>query len=97
MREASGARLTLVWIALSLATLMSWWIGSRYTHSFDRNAAVTFAVLLLAAVKIRFIMSDFMEVRQAPPLLRRLTDGWIVLVIASLLVIYTLRIGVRPP
>jgi hypothetical protein len=97
MTQDSGRRLALVWIGLSLITLLSWWLaGGRGHATFDRNAGITFGVLLLAAVKIRLIMTDFMEVRHAPPLLRRLTDGWIVLVIGSLLGIYAFGVGLRP-
>jgi Prokaryotic Cytochrome C oxidase subunit IV len=96
MKAEPRGRLTSVWAALSLITLLSWWIGSRHSVAFDRNATVTFSVLALAAVKIRLIMSDFMEVRHAPALLRHLTDGWIVFVIGSLMAIYGLGVGVHP-
>ena len=41
------------------------------------STAVTVAAICLALVKVRIIMREFMEVRHAPPLLRRLTDLWI--------------------
>jgi hypothetical protein len=83
-------------VGLSLITLVSWWIGAKHGHEqFELNPAVTFAVLLIAAVKIRLIMREFMEVRHAPVLLCRLTDAWIVIVVASLLGIYALHIGIR--
>jgi len=36
-------------------------------------------------VKVRIIFREFMEVRHAPVLLRRLTDGWVVLMAVCLL------------
>ena len=68
--------------------------GDGQRH-FESNVAITSGVLLIAAVKIRVIMREFMEVRHAPPLLRRLTDSWVALVFVLLLVLYWLGIGVR--
>ena len=43
---------------------------------------------MIALVKVRVIIREFMEVRHAPMLLRRLTDLWLVLAGASLLGCY---------
>jgi hypothetical protein len=37
------------------------------------------SAILIALVKTRIIFREFMEVRHAPALLRRLTDLWLVL------------------
>jgi hypothetical protein len=90
-----GNRLTAAWLGLSLITLVSWWIGANHGKGhFEPNVVVTSAVLLIAAVKTRVIMREFMEVRHAPALLRRLTDAWIVLVFGLLLVLYWFGVGV---
>jgi hypothetical protein len=82
-------RLLTVWLALSAITAISWWIGSPHGHgAFKPNAAITFSVITIAAIKVRFIMREFMEVRQAPILLRRLTDIWLLSVAVALLGIY---------
>jgi hypothetical protein len=39
----------------------------------------------MALVKVRIIFREFMEVRHAPVLLCRLTDGWVVLMAVCLL------------
>ena len=89
-------RLLTSWLGLSLITLVSWWIGTNHgQRHFEPNAAVTYAVLLIAAVKIRVIMREFMEVRLAPPLLRRVTDAWIALIFVLLLSVYWLGIGIQ--
>ena len=89
-------RLMASWLGLSLITLVSWWIGAKHgQRHFESNVAITSGVLLIAAVKIRVIMQEFMEVRHAPPLLRRLTDSWVALVFVLLLVLYWLGVGVR--
>jgi hypothetical protein len=43
---------------------------------------------VIALVKVRVIMREFMEVRHAPALLCRLTDLWVVLTGVSLLGAY---------
>jgi cytochrome c oxidase subunit IV len=90
-------RLRVVWLALVAVTLLSWWIGSSHGQGeLASSALVTYGVLAIAAIKVRVIVREFMEVRHAPPLLRRLTDGWTLLVIAALLAIYSLQLSMPP-
>jgi hypothetical protein len=49
------------------------------------STVVTVSAIVIALVKVRIIFREFMEVRHAPVLLRRLTDGWVVLMAAFLL------------
>ncbi|MDB5973112.1 MAG: hypothetical protein JWQ90_5562 [Hydrocarboniphaga sp.] len=87
-------RLSLVWLALSAITVISWWIGSKHgQQAFVSSAAITYSVILMAALKIRVIVSEFMEVRHAPPLLRHLMDAWLAFLVISLLGLYS--IGAR--
>jgi hypothetical protein len=73
-------RLIVVWLVLSTITIAQLGIAS-----FDRHAAITpnaagaSSAILIALVKARIIFREFMEVRHAPVLLRRLTDLWLVL------------------
>ncbi|WP_428311821.1 cytochrome C oxidase subunit IV family protein [Hydrocarboniphaga sp.] len=84
-------RLTLTWLLLSALTAISWWIGSRHGHhAFVANAAITYSVILMAALKIRFILTEFMDLRHAPPLLRRIADAWLALLVIGLLALYSL-------
>jgi hypothetical protein len=53
--------------------------------------AVTVAVLLMAAIKSRLILREFMEVRSGPRALRILCDGWLVGLLAGALCIYLSR------
>jgi hypothetical protein len=82
-------RLLIVWLALSTITCVSLWLGSLHHHdAFKPNAAITFSVIVIALVKVRVIVREFMEVRNAPNLLRRLTDMWLGLTGVSLLGTY---------
>jgi hypothetical protein len=75
-------RLLLVWAILTSMTL----VYVCLDHSVDQNGTlkastvVTVSVIMIALIKVRIIFREFMEVRHAPTLLRRLTDGWVVLI-----------------
>ena len=53
--------------------------------SLRGSTVVTVAAILIALVKVRIIFREFMEVRHAPALLRRLTDAWVLLMGVALL------------
>ena len=90
-------RLRVVWLALVAVTLVSWWLGSRHgPGDVTSNAPITYGVILIAGIKLRVIVREFMEVRHAPEVLRRLTDGWTLFVIAALLAIYSLQLSMPP-
>ena len=67
---------TVVWLALVLATLLSWWLGNDHLGLEDAPAAASLGVLALAFAKARFVGSSFMELRDAPKGLRLLFDGY---------------------
>jgi hypothetical protein len=52
-------------------------------------------VIVIALIKVRIIFREFMEVRQAPVLLCRLTDAWVVLIGAALLGSYFIGTAIR--
>jgi hypothetical protein len=79
-------RVTIVWVVLVCATVLSWQLG-RERHAHDRQL-VSVVVLLVALIKVRLVGLHFMELRAAPPALRMLLEGYVLLVAAGLLVIY---------
>ena len=66
------------WLALLAATAASWTLA-------DIHAPGT-AVIVVALVKIRLIVSQFMEVSAAPRALGLAMDAWIAVVAVSLIV-----------
>ncbi len=62
------------WLLLVVATLASWLVGAE--HGTGSTAAVV--VLAIAAVKIRLVGLDFMELRHAPVPLRAAFEGYCV-------------------
>jgi parvulin-like peptidyl-prolyl isomerase len=56
------ARPTVVWVVLVAATIVSWAVGSDH----GPGSAVAVVVLAVAAIKVRFVGLDFMELCNAP-------------------------------
>jgi hypothetical protein len=88
-------RLLLVWVILASLTLAYLWIDHSVDGSARSSAVVTSSVIVIALIKVRIIFREFMEVRQAPVLLCRLTDVWVVLIGASLLGTYFIGMQFR--
>ncbi len=82
MSTVFNKRLLVVWVILTSMTLVYVWLD----HSVDQNGTlrastvVTVSAIVIALIKVRIIFREFMEVRHAPALLCRLTDGWVVLI-----------------
>jgi hypothetical protein len=82
-------RITVVWLGLVLATLLSWALSSEHVfNSAVARAVTTMAVLGVAFVKIRYVGLDFMELRHAPPALRIVFDIWMVGTYCALIGLY---------
>ena len=58
----------LTWVALVLATLVSWWVGTD--HGLDDPTAAAALLLVVALAKVYLIGMQFMELRFADPRLR---------------------------
>ena len=76
------------WLVLMIATAITWYLG-------EVGAAGTGAIvgmLLIAFVKGRLVILDFMELRQAPRMWRQLLEGWMLLVGSLILLAYWLSL-----
>ena len=88
-------RLLVVWVVLASLTLSYLWIDHSAGGTLRASAVVTSVVVVIAVIKVRIIFREFMEVRQAPALLCRLTDAWVVLIAVSLLGCYFAGMAIR--
>jgi hypothetical protein len=75
-------RVTMVWVGLVLATCVTTWGLSK--DLFDPAVAVV-GIFLIAALKVRYVMLDFMELRQAPLPVRVAFEAWPAVVAAMIL------------
>jgi hypothetical protein len=80
--------LTIVWAFLTAITIASWWISRDVGIAHTASVIATVGVLLIAAVKVHYVMRYFMEVRHAPLWLQRATAGWLLLLLVVLLGFY---------
>ena len=78
----------LVWLALMVATALTWIVGTRPELDAEAQPAAAVVLLIIALIKVRLVMQFFMELRHAPLLLRLVGDGWIVLVGALMISLY---------
>lgn len=90
METSDNKRLLVVWVVLVTITVMYLWIDDTAEEGGIpvSSVAVTVSAIGLALVKFRLILREFMDVRHAPPLLRRLTDILAVLIAVALLSSY---------
>jgi heme/copper-type cytochrome/quinol oxidase subunit 4 len=74
---STSRRPTIVWTVLMAATITTTWVLSK-----DAFAATvgTGGTLALAALKVRLVLLDFMELRRAPIPLRVVFEAWSVAV-----------------
>jgi heme/copper-type cytochrome/quinol oxidase subunit 4 len=89
MRDLVRHRGSVVWVALVAATLVAWWLSAD-SGSIGGSARTigSVTVLAVAMTKVRFVMREFMELRNAPATIRRLADTWIALVLTALVLTY---------
>ncbi len=90
MMADARTRLGVAWAALALITLAYLVIDHTTDHdgTLAPSTAVTIGAIVLALVKMRIIFGEFMDVRNAPPLLRRATDLWVLIMGTILLGTY---------
>lgn len=80
---------TVTWLVLVAITALAWWLSPGHAgRHVEPSVAITCLVIAMSAIKVRLIISNFMEVRTAPVWLRRATDVWQAALWASVLVIY---------
>ncbi|MEU9449039.1 cytochrome C oxidase subunit IV family protein [Streptomyces sp. NPDC048277] len=87
MPPSPARGLGVVWIALMVLTCASAWL---LTDGPFGPAAATAGVFLIAAVKARWVILHFMELREAPIATRVFFEGTVLAVTSVLLVVYAI-------
>lgn len=75
----------VVWLFLTAATIVTTWALAK--DNFDVTWS-TVAIMVIAAVKVRFVLLHFMELKHAPIPLRLVFEAWVVIVTAVVLGFY---------
>lgn len=79
---------SLVWLVLIVATAISWVIGtdSASQISYGPKTAQVL-ILLIAFIKIRLVLMYFMELNNAPKILKWTGEAWVVLMCSALIAV----------
>ena len=80
LRDLVRTRTTLVWIVLIAATALSWALGTDHGFSSDDHSVASVVILFVAFIKVRLIGLYFMELREAPVVLRGLFEAYCLIV-----------------
>jgi hypothetical protein len=79
---------TAVWLLLVAATATSWFLGTDHGLPVSDPSLIGVAILVVAVVKVRLVGTYFMELRDAPAVLRSLFNLYCVAVLGVLLGLY---------
>jgi heme/copper-type cytochrome/quinol oxidase subunit 4 len=82
-------RVTAVFLVLIGATIVSWVFS--HGDGFVEGRYAGLVVIVVAFIKIRLILLDFMDLRHAPPPMRIAMTAWIVVICAALCYLYWWR------
>lgn len=82
----------LIWILLLLATAVTYWLGESGQVGTGHLGPVLL-MFVLAVFKGLWVINDFMELRHAPALWRRLLTGWLLSVTALCVLAYWLAMA----
>ena len=81
---------TTIALLLALATGLSWWLGEDAVLSGHHlGTSAVLLVLALSAIKGALIALEFMELRTAPALWRRMVMGWMVVILGVIALVTT--------
>ena len=81
MRSLRADTAVIVWLVLVLATFLSWELASEEARAGD---VIAVAILMVAAAKVRLVGLHFMQLRDAPGLLRGMFELYVVALFVAL-------------
>jgi Prokaryotic Cytochrome C oxidase subunit IV len=79
-------RVTGIWLALIAATLISWTMGQGDSLGSTRRTSI--AIIVIAFLKIRYVIYDFMDLRGAPLFMRIVAESWVLIVCTTIIAFY---------
>ena len=80
---------TAVWALLMAATIVSYVLGEDHALGLSHEAA-SVTIIVIAVIKVRFVVRHFMEMKHAPLPLKLAFEAWGGLVLLSTVGIYLL-------
>ena len=80
------SRPTIIWLVLLAATALSWALGHAYGVPGMRYAGVY--IIVIAFLKVRLVILEFMEIRHAPLPMRLAAEAWVITLCAILTTLF---------
>jgi hypothetical protein len=88
-KDAEARQTAMVWLLLSGATAVSWWLGVERVMTSRRTATVM--ILTIAMVKVRMVIRYFMNVKSAPLVLTAVCDLWVLALGTAMIGLYLME------
>jgi heme/copper-type cytochrome/quinol oxidase subunit 4 len=85
----SLSTLNIVLLLLVGLTLLSWWAGTNGGFGSRPASWSGIGILAIAMFKVRLVVRHFMEVDQAPLVLRIVIDLWALVLLIALSILYS--------
>lgn len=79
---------TIAWALLTALTVVSWALGTGHGFGGDNHVPASLVIFVVAVFKVRLVGLYFMELRNAPVVLRRAFEGWCVVLLGLLAGMY---------
>jgi Prokaryotic Cytochrome C oxidase subunit IV len=89
MKKTASAEISAAWGVLAVLTVVSWAMGTAQGNGAGHVLAGV-AILTVAVFKVRIVGLHFMELRDAPWALRSVFEGYCVVLLTLLCVMYLL-------
>lgn len=86
--KSPNAKATAVWLLLVAATLLAWQLGTHPSDPSHYTLKAAAILMLIAIVKVRFVIMQFMEVGHAPLPLRLACEAWMIAVCVVIIGFY---------
>jgi hypothetical protein len=78
------------WLLLTTLTVVSWALGTQHGFGGGQHVPASLVIIVVAVLKIRLVGLYFMELREAPPALRGMFEGYCVVLFGLLTGMYLL-------
>jgi hypothetical protein len=90
MSQGVPVRASATWAALMAATGLTWWLAADHQAGANSGHVLAAMAIPVAFLKVYLIGMEFMEVRGAPLVLRRVFGAWTCVFATVLTAIYLL-------
>ena len=89
MQKIFNSRVTYVWFFLAALTCLTWFLGDGYDPASPELFKIfSISLLGLAFFKVRLVIMHFMEIGNAPVVLRLIFESWLLVICGILILLY---------